>query len=71
MQWLRENWFFILISVLFVFMHMGHGHGGHSRHGGHGGERRRPDTGVDRDPTRDDDARDARAGNPSLHDHGA
>ena len=36
MQWLSENWIFILIAVAMVAMHL-FGHGGH---GGHGGERR-------------------------------
>jgi hypothetical protein len=35
MEWLLENWFFVLILVIFVGMHLfGHGCGG--RHGGHG-----------------------------------
>jgi hypothetical protein len=36
MEWIAENWFLILIFLLFVGMHMfGHGHGGHGGHGGH------------------------------------
>lgn len=32
MEWLVENWFLVLIGILFVGMHLfGHGH-----HGGHG-----------------------------------
>ena len=36
MEWLSENWVFLLIVVGMVAMHL-FGHGGH---GGHGGERR-------------------------------
>lgn len=36
MEWLSENWVFILIAVSMVAMHL-FGHGGH---GGHGGGRR-------------------------------
>jgi hypothetical protein len=36
MDWLAENWFFVLLFIAFIAMHLfGHGHGGHS-HGGHG-----------------------------------
>jgi len=50
MEWLRDNWFSVLIFILFVAMHFfGHGmHGGHEGHGeedehkGHGeGSKRR------------------------------
>ena len=34
MEWLAENWFAVLIGILFVGMHM-FGHGGHGGHGGH------------------------------------
>lgn len=37
MQWLQENWFWLFVLLLFVGMHMGHGHGGHGGHGGRGG----------------------------------
>jgi len=38
MEWIAENWFLILIIILFVGMHMfGHGHGGHGGHGKQGG----------------------------------
>jgi hypothetical protein len=34
MDWLAENWFFVMLFVAFIAMHLfGHGHG----HGGHGG----------------------------------
>ena len=36
MEWLAENWFWVLIGVLFVAMHL-FGHGGHGGHGSHGG----------------------------------
>ena len=36
MEWLAENWFAVLIGILFVGMHM-FGHGSHGSHGGHGG----------------------------------
>ena len=35
MQWLSENWVFLLIAIAFIAMHL-FGHGGH---GGHGGPR--------------------------------
>ncbi len=35
MDWLRENWFWLTVLVLFVVMHAGHGHGGPGSHGGH------------------------------------
>ena len=37
MRWFAENWFFLVVAVLFVFMHLGHG-----GHGGHGAPRPRP-----------------------------
>ncbi len=41
MEWLRENWFWIVVGALFVWMHMrmhgGHGHRGHGGRGGFGG----------------------------------
>ena len=43
MEWLRENWFWLVVAALFVWMHLkmhgGHGHGGH---GGHDASHRRP-----------------------------
>jgi hypothetical protein len=35
MQWLSENWIFLLVAIAFVAMHL-FGHGGH---GGHRGRR--------------------------------
>ena len=34
MQWISQNWVWILFFVAFVAMHM-FGHGGHGGHGGH------------------------------------
>ncbi len=38
MDWLAENWFWVLVGIAFIGMHMfGHGgHGGHGTHGDHG-----------------------------------
>lgn len=36
MNWLRENWFWVVIGGLFLWMHL-RMHGGHGQHGGHGG----------------------------------
>ena len=44
MDWLRENWFWLTVLVLFVVMHMGHGHGGHGGHGGHTGHKAHGDS---------------------------
>lgn len=35
MQWLAENWLWVLIGIAFIAMHL-FGHGGHGAHGGHG-----------------------------------
>ena len=33
MEWLQENWFWLFVFVMFIWMHMGgHGHGGHGGH---------------------------------------
>lgn len=41
MDWLRENWFWLAVVVLFLWMHkeMHGAHGGHGGHGGTGGHR--------------------------------
>ncbi len=37
MEFIRENWFFILFAIIFIGMHLfGFGCGGHSKHGKHG-----------------------------------
>jgi len=42
MEWLTANWFWVLIFIAFIAMHL-FGHGGHSGHGRHGGrDRQRP-----------------------------
>lgn len=35
MTWLAENWFWVLIFIAFIAMHI-FGHGGHGGHRGHG-----------------------------------
>ena len=35
MEWLTANWFWLVIFIAFVAMHM-FGHGGHGSHGDHG-----------------------------------
>jgi hypothetical protein len=43
MDWLAENWFFVLLLIAFIAMHLfGHGHGGRGGHGGHGRDRPAP-----------------------------
>lgn len=44
MDWVRENWVFLLFLIIFIWMHAsgmgcgGHGHGGHGKKGeGHEG----------------------------------
>ncbi len=41
MDWIRENWFWIVVGVLFIWMHTkmhgGHGGAGHGGGGGCGG----------------------------------
>jgi hypothetical protein len=36
MEWITANWFWILVFIGFIAMHM-FGHGGHGGHRGHGG----------------------------------
>ena len=36
MAWFTANWFWVLIFIAFIAMHM-FGHGGHGGHSGHGG----------------------------------
>lgn len=49
MAWFTANWFWVLIFIGFIAMHI-FGHGGHSRHGG--GDRQRS-----RDEREKDEAR--------------
>ncbi|MEQ1801862.1 MAG: DUF2933 domain-containing protein [Gammaproteobacteria bacterium] len=54
MTWFAANWFWVLVFIAFMAMHM-FGHGGHGGHSGHvGGDRQRspnegaPDDGPER-----------------------
>ena len=59
MEWLIANWFWVLVFVLFIVIHLfGHGHGGHGGHGshtGHGGG----SCHDDKDEKKDEHARSA------------
>ena len=46
MAWLAANWFWVLISIAFIAMHL-FGHGGHGGHGG--GDRQRSSDESDKD----------------------
>ena len=35
MEWLSENWVWVLVAVVFIGLHL-FGHGGHGGHGGDG-----------------------------------
>lgn len=54
MAWFSANWFWVLVFIAFMAMHL-FGHGGHGGHSGHGsGDRqRRPNEGA-QDDTSDD-----------------
>ena len=52
MDWLAQNWIWVLFGIAFVVMHL-FGHGGHGGHGGHRGH--------GSDPTNRRDASDATA----------
>jgi hypothetical protein len=61
MEWLSENWVWVLIGIAFIAMHM-FGHGGHGEHRGHGG------SGGGKKTSRDSaDGRDE--GAPPAHRH--
>ena len=63
MAWFTENWFWVLIFIAFIAMHM-FGHGGHGSHRGHGG--------GDRQRSREETEKDEvqrRAGNTSSGGH--
>jgi len=48
LDWLLENWVWVLIGIAFVALHLfGHGHGGHGGHRQHNG--RRDDAPASRD----------------------
>tara|TARA_R110002050_G_scaffold24157_3_gene64606 strand:- start:354 stop:530 length:177 start_codon:yes stop_codon:yes gene_type:complete len=57
MEWIAENWFWLLIGVLFIVMHL-FGHGGHGSHGGHSGHGGQEDNGDEK-----------RSGTGSGHHH--
>lgn len=54
MEWLAENWFWVLIGIGFIVMHM-FGHGGHRGHGKHDDE--------------DNDQKQKKQGTDSGHGH--
>lgn len=62
MDWLADNWGWVVFAVLMLAMHM-FGHGGHGSHGRH----RDTDNGEDA-PARDAPARRPRAGR-QPHQH--
>ena len=51
MEWFTANWFWVLVFIAFIAMHM-FGHGGHGGHSGHGGGHRQ----RSRDEEEKDDA---------------
>ena len=53
MEFLRDNWFWIVVVIVFILMHAGHG--GHGGHGGAGRASHREGRGQDDGP----EARDA------------
>ncbi len=53
MAWFTENWFWVLIFIAFIAMHM-FGHGGHGVRSGHdGGDRQRDGNGNDKSDAKD------------------
>ncbi len=46
MDWLAENWFWVLIGAVFIVMHL-FGHGGHGGHSRHGGQEKKDDYGAE------------------------
>lgn len=73
MEWLVANWFWLLIGVAFIAMHLfghgGHGmHGGHGAHAGHGSLPERPRATGEEDPAVPPNDRPANAGQ-STHRH--
>lgn len=48
MQWIRENWFWIIVSIAFVWMHLKM-HGSHRSHRSHGAHSAHTSHGEDRD----------------------
>lgn len=67
MDWLVQNWFWVVVLVLFFAVHLfGHGgHGGHGGHRGHGG-----DTDATRGPADKDKDKDKQdKTRPQGHQH--
>ncbi|MDE2092775.1 MAG: DUF2933 domain-containing protein [Burkholderiales bacterium] len=62
MQWISENWIWVLVGVLFFAAHL-FGHGGHGGHGGH----REPRDGSD--PSSDRQREPLRGSDHSGHRH--
>ncbi len=60
MEWLQQNWFWVVVFVLFFAMHL-FGHGGHGGGGGCGGGH------GDRQPSDKDEKKPQ--GRPSGHQH--
>ena len=68
MYWLRENWFWLVMTVLFVLMHTV-GHGAHG-HGGHRARARNRDDVAGTQRRNDDkDRADAEAPPSGSHRH--
>lgn len=65
MEWLQQNWFWVVVFVLFFGMHLfGHGgHGGRGGHGGHGG------CGGGDEPRRPSDKDEQDRDRPQGHQH--
>ena len=51
MEWLSENWIFVLIAIAFVAMHL-FGHGGHGGHSPDNDDREHRDDPASRRPHR-------------------
>ena len=66
MYWLRENWFWLVMTIQFVLMHtIGHGAHGHGGHRGRNGER----AGTAGTRRRDDDGDETDAKAPPSGGH--
>lgn len=66
MEWLQQNWFWVVVFVAFVGMHL-FGHGGHGGcGGGHRHGRDREGDGADQPPLGRDESK---PGSPPGHQH--
>ena len=65
MQWLNENWTWLLLVIAFVAMHL-FGHGGHRGHSAHGGRSSRA-AAEGCGATKRDDGKDAASSPHSGH----